>query len=235
VSDGGSLPPTPRRLRRARAEGDVPHSPVTLGFGAAVGALLAAPLSIRLVEAGFRADLQRALATTGSSELPDPSKLLVGIVPILPVLAAAALGALALAAVQVRPLPAHLGQGGRRKSPRDELPRRLVRVLVGFGLAGALPLWVATLGLDAATRIQGSWFEHAASLARSVAWSGVLALALVALADTWLARRAWRLRLRMTPAERRAEERSARGAPELRQERSRRARAAVEARTLLRR
>src|SRR5688572_20032317 len=86
--------PTPRRLRRARLEGDHPTSRLLIGYGALVGAVALAPLTLQALSRNTVEALGQALREGAAPDLARLPLHVAGLVA--PPLAAAALGALVL-------------------------------------------------------------------------------------------------------------------------------------------
>src|SRR5690348_10165022 len=98
ASEQKTEPPSPRRLRRARREGDHPISPRAIGFGAFALALLVAPLLIAALHDSAIDLLHEALRPGAAA---DPSVLAWRVGKLVaPVLALAAAGALLVGMAQ---------------------------------------------------------------------------------------------------------------------------------------
>jgi flagellar biosynthesis protein FlhB len=224
--------PTPRRLRKAREQGDSPASQV---LGQTAG-LLAAVLLVpgALAATGARsADLLRS-ALAGRPP-PGAAALAYEVLTLsLPLLLAVALASAASTLVQTGGAMsgAKLAPVLARLDPAEGL-RNLFRVERGFGLVRALvgALAVAALAV-------GTLKDHAASVAnaagndaailplvlalgKSIGFSAVVVgLALTAV-DLAVSRHAFHRRHRMTKDEVRREHREAEGDPELKAKRRR--------------
>jgi flagellar biosynthesis protein FlhB len=225
--------PTPRRLRKAREEGDAPVSgALSQGVGFLVGTLIV-PGAVAAVVASAAALLRGALLDP--LRPLEPEEIVVWVLTLsLPLLGAVAIAAGAAAAVQAGGSVA-LGKLAPQLQRLDPLAG--LRGLLGWqrlaGVARTLvaALLVGWLAVDLA-------LERAADLARAagdatagaaIAWDACLRLlriaALVGLAlgllDLLLVRRAWIARLRMSKDEVRREFRETEGDPELKAARHR--------------
>jgi flagellar biosynthesis protein FlhB len=225
--------PTPRRLRRARQEGDAPIShALTQGLG-----LVAAVL---LVPAGLAACAERAAtllrsALAGTPVVAPERTLALEVVTLSAPLLLAVVGAVivaglwqtqgVLSAARVTPRLDRLDPvAGALALFRPERLFSVLRALVTAGATGALAWWllrrhapdlVATTG--SADVIAPLTLELGRKLGIGVALLGV-GLALV---DLGIVHRAWRQRNRMTKDEVRREFREAEGDPEIRAKRRR--------------
>lgn len=223
--------PTPRRLRKAREQGDVPVSSVlsqAVGFVAALallpGACLAAASTI--------AELLRS-AIQGRALLPGEIARVV-LVLTLPIVAAAAFGAVALSVAQSggnvsfgRILPnlsrLDVVQGLRGLFAGQRL-FGVVRALVGAAVCVALVLVVLRAMLPSLAHTAGelnpALAVGAASARRLLWWVAGLGLA-IGLLDWVVTHRAWRKRWMMSPSEVKREYRENEGDPELKAARRR--------------
>src|SRR5688572_17564097 len=92
-SDRKTEPPTPRRLRKARRDGDHPVSRAMIGFGALAVTLVFAPLALEALYSSSYAALRDALRA--GSVPPSASSLALRVAAhTTPLLGGAALGAL---------------------------------------------------------------------------------------------------------------------------------------------
>jgi flagellar biosynthesis protein FlhB len=228
-SDRKTEEPTPRRLRKARHEGDHPTSRALIGFGALGAALLFAPLAI---ESLIEGTLDGLAAAMHASEAPDPRGLglRVGWL-VAPLLAAAALGALVVGVAQTggvlssKPFAWNLGRLNPFARGDRSFGVRLVSLLLSLatGLGIGVAAWFCLR--DDGAALAGSVGDASASLqlaaraCRSLAgWA--LAVSLVAAAaDSVSSYHAWRGRHRMTREEVRQEQRENDGDPALRRAR----------------
>jgi flagellar biosynthesis protein FlhB len=227
-SEQKTEPPSPRRLRRARREGDHPLSPRAIGFGALGLSLLAAPLAIGALEDSARELLMAALRP---GESPDAGALAWRVGKLVaPVLGLAAAGALLVGmaqtggAVSARPLRWNPGRLSPFASAGDWTDRAVLGAIAA--LAAAASLGVGWLVLqDLAPALAGSVGDGDASVRlalegmRRLAWSFLGVSLLVAGLDAVARHAAWRRRLRMSRDEVRRERREAEGDPDLRQAR----------------
>lgn len=229
--------PTPRRLRRAREQGDIPVTPgAARSLGLAVGVTLL-PGAFTLL--GLRGvDLfRRALREPGnwrellSRVYQDLSLIL------LPWLLAIGLAGVAITWLQTRRLLTW--QRVAPQSQRLSMGERLNQWFNGqswasaaLAAAGAAAFLMLTVVL---ARQDLQSFAHAAqrpldsvpltfAIIERTAWAAVCVGALLALSDWGLRFAAWRTRLRMTRAELLDEQRQTYGAPAVREERARRQR-----------
>lgn len=224
--------PTPRRLRKARREGDHPVSRAVIGFGALAVTLVFAPFVLEALYASAHAALLEALRSGGAPVSPQGLALRVATLAS-PLLGGAALGALVTGLWQTggvlssRPFRFDLGRLDPLGPLRGGLGPRLVSL--GMALAAALALGAAAWSiLRAAAPVLGdSVGDASATLAlateacrRLAGWALGISLAL-ALIDGVYRQIEWRARHRMTPEEVRQEHREHQGDPELRQARQR--------------
>jgi flagellar biosynthesis protein FlhB len=225
-SDRKTEPPTARRLRRARRDGDHPTSRSLVAASALLCAVLAAPLVIEPLQRALLGSLLAALrspAVPAAEELPSRVAAIIS-----PVLGAAALGALLVGLWQT--------QGVLSTKPfRWEL--RLSNPLASGRAGGGVSLLITALGALATLgtawlvlESMGPALAHSAGdvgatlglllrAGKQLVWSALaIALATAAL-DALHQHVAWRNRNRMTPEEVRQERRENEGDPEIRQAR----------------
>jgi flagellar biosynthesis protein FlhB len=232
AGDRKTEPATPRRLRRAQADGDHPVSFAVVRLGSLATLVLTLPLALAALSSDALTLLQLALrrgAPLDLSELPMRVLRLVA-----PIVGTAALGALLLGLWQTGgafSLRA-LAWDWRRLNPFDSMPRVWSRMRF-FSMASAL-VGTALLGVVAFQLLE----SHGPSLGASVGsadralrlgaelcrelllWALLVAFAL-AVADALFTRSAWRARYRMSRQEIRREQRESEGDPGLRQARQR--------------
>ncbi|HWO11696.1 MAG TPA: EscU/YscU/HrcU family type III secretion system export apparatus switch protein [Polyangiaceae bacterium] len=228
ASEHRTEPPSPRRLRKARSEGDHPISPLAIQLGALALAVLAAPLALAALRADALELLSEALRPGAAAE-PRALALRVGSLAA-PLLALAAAGALLVGlaqtggAMSAKPLR----WSGRRLNPFASS-----RSWAERGVSGAIATVVAVALLvagwlvlkDLAPALAGTVGDGSASLQlalegmRRLAWSALGVSLAAAGVDTVARRLAWLRRHRMTRDEVRRERREAEGDPELRQAR----------------
>jgi flagellar biosynthesis protein FlhB len=230
--------PTPRRLRRARAEGDSPLS-------AALGQSLALLVAVLLVPAALAATAARSAelfrgilaGTSGATATPSgaAASLALDVITLsAPVFAAVAAVAIALGLVQTGGV-VRFGRAapdwtrldpvaGLKNLVRGERLLALVRSLVGAGLA----LWLTAVVLRAhAADVAATAGNELAVAPLLVALGKKLGVAValvgvgLAVLDRVVVERAWRARHRMTKDEIKREYRQAEGDPEVRARRRR--------------
>ncbi|MBR0683102.1 flagellar biosynthesis protein FlhB [Roseomonas eburnea] len=234
---------TPRRLEKAREEGQVALSREVVGFGAlgggVLGLMIAMPPAGGAMLHGLRAVLERAHEITPEAAAVELGRL--GLLAVLPVAGLAACGAVAATMAQTRGLVSAKGLAPQfsRISPLSALKRifgpegaiEFLRTLVKLGLVGAALWWaigdpavlVALLHLPA-----GALLERGGRVALDLALAALGAFAAIAALD-WLWVR-WRhlQRLRMSRQDLKEETRESEGDPQvkgrLRQLRQQRAR-----------
>lgn len=222
--------PTPRRLRRARLEGDHPTSRVSIGFGALVGVVALAPLTLQALVQNTVEGLTQALRAGAAPDIGQLPLRVAGLVA--PPLGAAALGALLLGFAQTggvlssKPFAWDL----QRLNPFARGSTSAVRWLtlcIALGMAAGLCVaaWSCLRGGGAALVASigdgHTSLRWAARACQSLA-SGALAVWLVAaLADGVVRYRAWIARHRMSREELRQEQREHEGDPALRRARER--------------
>lgn len=225
--------PTPRRLRKARAEGD---SPVSQALGQGAGLLLALFLvPLALGATGLRAaELYRA-ALAGVSAESAPALLAIDIVVLsAPLLAAVAFVALAVGVVQTEGgvSAQKLAPDFSRLNPVEGVKNlfRLERILsvVRALVAGGVVAWYAwtLLTSHAADFAESTGNAQAAVplidvLGKKLGWAAAAVGLVLGFVDLLIVRRAWRERHRMTKDEVRREYRESEGDPELKAKRKR--------------
>ena len=227
-SEQKTEPPSPRRLRKARREGDHPISPPAIGLGALGLAVLAAPLAIAALHDGALELLSQALQP---GTFPDPRALAWRVGSLAaPLLGLAAAGALLVGiaqtggAVSAKPLRWNARRLSPFSSATDWPDRIVVGAIATLASVGCLGVgWLVLV--DLAPALAGSIGDGGTSLRlaleamRRLAW-GALCVSLLAAGIDVVARHgAWRRRHRMTRDEVRQERREAEGDPELRQAR----------------
>jgi flagellar biosynthesis protein FlhB len=230
--------PTPRRLRRAREEGDSGASAYAAQGVAFAAAVAVAPVAVRALASAASSELGEAFeraAHRGTVPRVDPVQLAVTVLALVaPVLLAAGVAGAVTAAVQT---------GGafstRRLAPRlDRLDplaglarlvsrERLFAVARSL-VAAAAVAWLVELGLRrhlvdlARTAGRARWAGPVlATVAGELAWrAALLGLALGAV-DLVVTRGAWRRRLRMTRDEVKREHKESEGDPQVKAARAR--------------
>jgi flagellar biosynthesis protein FlhB len=231
-SDRKTEPPTPRRLRKARRDGDHPVSRAVIGFGGLAVTLLLAPLALEALYSSAHQALLDALRP--GSVPPAPSSLALRVAAhATPLLGGAALGALVTGIWQTggvlsaRPFRFDLARIDPLSALRRGLGPRLLSL--ALALATALSFGVAAwYVLRAAAPVLGESIGHAPaaiqiaveSCRRLAWWATGISLAFAA-ADGVYRQVEWRARHRMSQEEVRQEQRENQGDPELRQARQR--------------
>jgi flagellar biosynthesis protein FlhB len=231
-SDRKTEPPTPRRLRKARRDGDHPVSRAVISFGALAVTLVFAPLALEALYASAHEALLDALRP--GSTPPGASRLALRIAAhTTPLLGGAALGALVLGIWQTggvlsaRPLRFDLGRLGPLAALRAGLAPRLLSLALALGTALALGIAAWSI-LRAAAPVLGDSVGHAPAAiqlavesCRRLAWWALGISLAFAAADGVYRQVEWRARHRMSHEEVRQEQRENQGDPELRQARQR--------------
>jgi flagellar biosynthesis protein FlhB len=228
---GKTEQPTPRRLHRAAAGGDVPVSTFANQAVALLAAIALVPSAFRALAERSEASLRLAIGAAGEAapRIAFDVAGTAGAVVLLagPLIAAAAASAAATSFVQsggvltAKPLKPDLG----RLSPLHGLqrllaPERLVAVArAGFLAAAAASLALATLRAHAADLARsGGHLSGATALAGEVGLSLAVRVAVlglfVAIADVVVTRHRWRTRLMMTPQEIKRERKESERDPE---------------------
>lgn len=225
-------PATPRRLRRARAEGDVPVSAALIAAAGLGAFTLLLPSAAVAARATFAQLLARATASQPFE--PTPSTILTPVLelsaPLVGVIAAAALAS-GLVQTGASFSPRAFALDLRRLNPLQRSEGSVARgalagarVLIGAGLVLAATFVVVT---DGARALPAALGDAERGLALAAAWCSrlllVSALGLFALAllDAWRARLRWVARHRMTREEVERERRESEGDPELKRLRRR--------------
>jgi flagellar biosynthesis protein FlhB len=230
ASERKTEPPTARRLRKARREGDHPVSRVLIGFGALALPLVFAPLAVEVLWASAHEALLSALAGVP----PHPAELArrVGVLAGPP-LGAAALGALFAGIWQTRgvlslePLrwdPRRLNPFGRSGQGLGARTFALTLALL-TSTATCIAAWFILRDLGAALAggvgdVHSALRLAAESCRRLVLWALGISL-VIASADGLFRYRQWLERHRMSPDEVRREQREDQGDRELHQARQR--------------
>jgi flagellar biosynthesis protein FlhB len=224
--------PTPRRLQKAREQGDSPASHALGQTAALVAAVLLVPGALAATAAEAAALVRSALA--GDPPL-DAATLALSVVRLsTPLLLAVAATSAGVTLVQTGGVMsgAKLAPSLSRLDPAEGL-RNLFRLERGFGLVravvGALAvavLAVVTLRDHAADLANAAGNEAAIvplvlTLGKSIGWSAVLVGLGVAAVDLAVSRHAFLTRHRMTKDEVRREHREAEGDPEVKAKRRR--------------
>ncbi len=236
MSSAKSEEPTPRRLRRAREEGDSGASAYASQAVGLLVAVLLVPAAVAALASRVESRLRELL--TAAADAPPPVAVIalearraaIDVLALaLPVLLAVALAAGAAQLVQTGGVLAtkRIGLRLERLNPFDGLLELVTRARL-FAVARALVLaplvaWLVLHALRAhaldLARISGRMEyvgKAAASLAKGVAWGATLAGLALAGVDVAFARRDLRRRLRMSRDEIKREAKEADGDPEIR-------------------
>jgi type III secretion protein U len=228
--------PTPRKLRKAREEGDAGVSAFAAQAVGFVVAVAVVPAAVRALGDWASQSLREALASpTHDAVRFDGVGIATAIVGLsLPVLLAAGLASGVTLVVQSGGVVAT-----KRMTPRlDRLdpiagarnllsPARLfavARALVAAGIVG----WLAYAALAdhlvdlARTSGRGAWVGVVvASIAGGLAWKAALVGVAIGVLDVVVTRTTWKRRLRMTKDEVRREHKDSEGDPQLKAARER--------------
>ncbi|MCL2450024.1 MAG: EscU/YscU/HrcU family type III secretion system export apparatus switch protein [Polyangiaceae bacterium] len=232
--------PTPRRLRKAREDGDAGVSVFAAQSLALVVAAVLAPAVVRATAARATADLHGVLGGPPPDAAAAVATALSGGVALSVVgLVAPLLGVAAATSALAQALQSGGVVTARRLAPKIDrldpiaglrgllsLPRifAVVRALA----TAALVAWLAWLAIAenagdlARTAGRPAWLPQViAATAGVLVWRAALAGLALAVVDLLVTRRAWTRRLRMTKAEVRREHRDAEGDPQLKAARER--------------
>jgi flagellar biosynthesis protein FlhB len=230
-SDRKTEEPTPRRLRKARLDGDHPTSPLLVGFGALGGSLAVAPFALEALVRNTREGLIQA---TRVAVAPDPTGLVlqVGSLVAAP-LVAAAMGALVFGIAQTggtlgtKQFALNFGRLSPIGRNGPSFGARLLSLWIGLcaGIGICFAAWLSLSGdgarLVASVGDGRASLELAARACRSLAGWALAVLLLAAVADGVVRYRAWLNRHRMSRDEVRQEQRENGGDPALRRARER--------------
>lgn len=223
--------PSPRRLRQAREKGDIAISAALTQSAALIAAVVALPGAVVWTAHVCTQLLHAAIG----GETTEPSQLLGPVLVLgLPVVAAAAMGALAVglaqtgAAFTVSKLTPNLKNldpvEGFKRLFKMERVYQIVRALLAASFVG----WLAVdLMLDEARAIANTAGHAdlaaalAGSLTREVLWLGAAVSTALAVIDVLVTRRSWLKRNRMSKDEVKREHKESEGDPQLKHERKR--------------
>lgn len=228
-NDRRTEPATPRRLRRARREGDHPVSRTLIGFGAFLGVVVFAPLAFDALHAEALRLLYEALRPGAEARVGGLALRVAWLVS--PLVGTAALGALVLGmwqtggVVSLRPLAwdwqrlspwrVFSNSGGTRWL--SLLSVVLSAALLGYAALHVLhdtgPALAASIGNVRAA----AWV--AVDLCRRLAWWALVVMFGAATLDAVGARLGWQARNRMSKDEIAREQRESDGDPALKQAR----------------
>lgn len=228
--------PTPRKLRKAREEGDAGVSAFAAQAVGFLVALAVVPAGVRALADWASQALRQALAATPHDALRfDAVGIATAVVGLsVPVLLAAGLASAVTSVVQSGGIVAT-----KRMAPRlDRLnpvagarnllsPARLFAVVRAL-IAAAVVGWLAYAALAdhlvdlARTSGRGAWVGVVvAGVAGGLAWKAALVGVAIGVLDVVVTRTAWRRRLRMTKDEVRREYKESEGDPQLKAARER--------------
>jgi flagellar biosynthesis protein FlhB len=240
ADDQRTEPPTARRLRRARSEGDHPVSRVLVSFGALAAATLLLPSVLGLLVRRTHALLEQSLqlgASSGTAVLSGEGLSAAG--HSLVQLVALLLGPAALAALVVGLWQTGAGLSltplawnSRRLDPLGNLGRLWSKTLLvsllrwlATGLLLALIGWhllrSAGPALAASVGSVHAAAELASRLCHQLLWAALALLAVAGVVDALVVRNSWLGRLRMTREEVQREQRENEGDVGLKQARQR--------------
>ena len=222
---------TPRRIERAREDGQVALSREVAGFAALLGGLLAAFLALPSLGRDLFRALRAVLERAHALEMVDAALVLgwLGALLILPVTGAVALGAVAATLVQTRglvsakPLAPKLSKidpwGGLKRLFGADGLAEFIRSLLKLCLVGGA-LWFALgdpASLQAALHAPaGAMLREASAAALRLAAAALAAFAAIAVLDlVWVHARHLKM-LRMTRQELRDEVKESDGDPYMR-------------------
>ena len=222
---------TPRRIERAREDGQVALSREVAGFAALLGGLLAAFLALPSLGRDLFRALRAVLERAHALEMVDAALVLgwLGALLILPVTGAVALGAVAATLVQTRglvsakPLAPKLSKidpwGGLKRLFGADGLAEFIRSLLKLCLVGGA-LWFALgdpASLQAALHAPaGAMLREASAAALRLAAAALAAFAAIAVLDlVWVHARHLKM-LRMTRQELRDEMKESDGDPYMR-------------------
>jgi flagellar biosynthesis protein FlhB len=231
--------PTPRRLRKAREDGDAGTSVYAAQSVAFVVAVALAPDAVRAAASHGAIALRLAMSASGPAisraQRFDPFDLACAVLAlVLPLVASAAAASAVVQAIQTRGFVS-----GRRLAPNLERLdpisgiRSLFSATRAFAVAralaaGAIVAWLAASGIAdhaadlARTTGRPRWVTPlVAVIAGSLVWRAAVVGLVLAAVDLVVTRGAWMRRLRMTKAEVRREHRDAEGDPQLKAARER--------------
>ena len=225
--------PTPRRLRKARQQGDSPVSGALIQAAAFVVALALVPVVVERTIA-HAAALLRAAIDRGSAPLDSVGLSLTVVVLVVPVVGAAALVAAAVGLVQTgggvafSKLAPDLSRANPFTGLKNLLNGQRALALLRALVAALVVAWLAVrLTIDHAADFANAAGDAraaggiAAALAKRLGWLAALVAVALAGLDLVVTRWAWLRRHRMTRDEVKRELREAEGDPELRAARRR--------------
>ena len=216
--------PTAKRLREARAKGDVPRAPLLAG---AAGGFVVIALAPSLVRA-LAGNLARSMACLDEVHRIDPwslgltvlalvAPIAVGLI-VVAIVSAIAQGSLTFSPTKLAPDPSRLDPFGGLKNLVDRA--RLWGAARGLAVTALLSWVLGRLVVEAVRRgarvgTVSSAIALAGELAQRIAIAAAIVAAVIAVIDVLVSRRIWLGRLRMTREEVIRERKEAEGDPEL--------------------
>jgi type III secretion protein U len=222
--------PTPRRLRKAREEGDSGASTYAAQALAFVVAVAVAPAAVRALAIRSAADLREAIrlaADPGHARLDATSLATTIVALVLPILAAAGVaGGVALlvqsgGAVATKRLAPNLDRLNPFEGLRGLFSSTRLFAVARAIVAGLVVGWLALRGLEdhvvdfARVGGRSRWIAAlVGDVAGTLAWRAALVGLGLGLLDLLVTRAAWIRKLRMTKDEVRREHKDAEGDPQ---------------------
>lgn len=229
--------PSPKRLRQAREQGDVPISAALTQAVALMAALVVLPATVTLTARTLVEMVRSSLTqTTHSQSAALDWSTVVGLTLVIatPLCAVAAATSVAVGLIQTGAVfaPSKLAPNFAHLNPIEGLqklfkPERLYQVLRA-AVAAAFVAWLGVdVMLDEATTIASTLgnveaaAHVSAKLVRRVLWLGAAVSLALSVVDVVITRHAWLKRNRMSKDEVKREHKESEGSPELKQERKR--------------
>ncbi len=229
--------PSPRRLRQAREQGDLPVSAALNQAAALIAALVVLPATATFCGRTLVEMIRTTLLAASQAQSPslDPRAVIpLAVLLATPLCGVAAAACLAVGLVQTGAVvvPSKLTPNFQQLNPIEGVQRlfkldRLYQVLRA-AIAAAFVGWLCIdVMLDEARAIAATIGNAAgavslsATLVRRVLWSGALVSVALAVVDVGITRYLWLKRNRMTKDELKREHKESEGNPELKQERKR--------------
>lgn len=223
--------PSPRRLRQAREQGDIPVSAALVQSGALIAAIAVLPGAAQWTAQSMVALVRSAVR----GEHADPRELAVPLLwLVLPILGAAAAGAVAVGVAQTGgafvpdkwvPKLENLDpvEGFKRLFKLDRV-YQVLRALVAASFVAWLSVDLLFVESPSIAHTAGRpelAMQLAGSLARKILWLGAMVSTGLALIDLLVTRKMWLDRNRMSKDELKREHKESEGDPQLKQERKR--------------
>jgi flagellar biosynthesis protein FlhB len=229
--------PSPRRLRRAREQGDIPVSAALTQACALMATLVILPASVAFASRNLLALVRTSIMDAPHEQVGSfPAIELITLTLILstPLCAVAAVASVAVGLVQTGAsfVPNKLLPDVQKLNPVQGFQNlfKLDRVyhVLRAATAAAFVAWLSVdVMLDEASSITSTLGNTtaaaalSASLVRNVLWVGAVVSLVLAAIDVAVTRYLWLKRNRMSKDEVKREHKEAEGDPELRQERKR--------------